>query len=164
MVKKGIIFSLVLAVSMLAGYRVRKIQKEGHLVVNNIVRIQTENGAPRDFVVAKKTADFLEEPMFVQNGRALVSASRVKDFAAGQRIKDTDAKITFVSDGIDLDSGMFVVRVSGRAKGQVWVLKPYTGYFLPIDAILPPHAKVIAKDNTRIVVSGLTDGEKVEVR
>ena len=162
--KKAIIFSLIVAVSLISGYRVQQIRREGELVVSNVVRIQAERGRPQDLLVAKKTTDFLEEPLFVQNGRALVSAARVHDFAPGQRIKGTNAKISFVSQSIDLDSGMFIIKIAGKASGQVWVLKEYTGYFLPIDAVIPPHAKVIANDNNRVVVSGLQDGEKIEIK
>jgi hypothetical protein len=150
--------------SVLVGYRIQQIREEGVKTVHNIVRIHAEKGAPSEYVIAKKAIDYLDEPLYVKNGRALVSAGKIHNFAVGQRIKDSNARITFVSDNIDLNSGMFVVRVSGNITGNVMVQKEYNGFFLPLDAVLPKGANVVAKDFSRMVVSGLNDGEKVIVR
>ncbi|MDR3208373.1 MAG: virulence-associated V antigen [Rickettsiales bacterium] len=164
MKKKAAIFLSILLLSVLVGYRIQKLREEGVRHVNNIVRIHKEKGSPHEYVVAEKTTDFLEEPLFVQNGRALVSADRVHMFSTGQKIKDKDANITFVSRDIDLDTGMFIVRVSGNITGNVMALREYTGFFLPVDAVLPAGAKVVAKDNQRMVVAGLKDGERIVIK
>jgi hypothetical protein len=164
MKKKAIIFFSVLFAAVLVGYRIQKLREEGIRNVNNTVRIHKEKGAPMEYVVAKKTTDFLEEPLFVQNGRALVSTGRIGKFSAGQEIKGVNARIVSVSKNIDLDTGMFMIRVSGNISGNVMVLMKYSGYFLPVDAVLPDGAKIIAKDNDRMVVVGLNDGDKVIVR
>ena len=164
MKKKVIIFLSVLFLSLLVGYRIQQILEEGVMVVHNIVRIHAQKGVPKEYAVAKKTTDFLEEPLYVKNGRALVSTSRVRKFRAGQKIKDKNSAITFVSDDIDLDTGMFVVKVSGNVTGHVRVLSEYTGFFLPIASELPPNARLIAQDAERMVVSGLKDGERIIVR
>jgi hypothetical protein len=162
--KKIIIFISILSLSFIVGYRVRQIRKEGDAVVHNITRIHRDSGAPREYVIAKKTTDVLSEPLFVQNGRALVSAGRIRKFAVGDKIRGKDAQITYISQGIDLDTGMFVVRVSGNISGNVFVQKKHTGFFLPADARLPDGARVIARDNERMVVVGLKDGDRVIVR
>jgi hypothetical protein len=164
MKKKAIIFLSILFVSTLAGYRIQKLREEGIRNVNNIVRIHKEKGRPREYAVAKETTDFLEEPLFVQNGRALVSAGRIRMFSVGQKIKDSDSRITYVSQDVDLDTGMFIVGVSGNITGSVMVLRKYTGFFLPIDAVLPNGAKLIAADNERMVASGLSDGDVVTIK
>ena len=59
---------------------------------------------------------------------------------------------------------MFIVSVSGNLTGNFFIEETYSGYFLPIDAVLPDGVKIIAKDATRMVVSGLSDGDKVVVK
>jgi hypothetical protein len=162
--KKTLIFLSILVLALIVGHRIQSLRDEARRSVNNVVRIQREKGIPREYAVAKKTTDFLEIPLFVQNGRALVGASQVGKFAAGQKIKGSRHVITSVSKNIDLDTGMFVIRVSGNITGNFLVLSRYTGYFLPADAVLPPGAKIIARDAGRIVAVGLRDGDEVVVK
>jgi hypothetical protein len=164
MKKKMAIFVLVLLTSVAVGHRVRQIRREGVLVVHNAARIHAESGVPHEYVVAKKTTDVLLEPLFVQNGRALVSAGRAHKFAVGDMIHGKDAKITYISPNVDLDTGMFIVRVSGNVSGNVFVRKKYTGFFLPADAVLPDGARMVARDGERMVAAGLRDGDKVIVK
>ena len=141
------------------------LRGEGSLIVNNIVRLQTERGgAPRREIVAEYSTDFLYEPLYVRNGRALVSTSRIGKFSAGQRVRDSSAEIASVSRGIDLDTGMFVVLFSERISGNVFVERKYSGFFLPLDTKLPPHARVVARDNSRMVVTGLEPGERLTIK
>jgi len=164
MKRKAVIFTSILALAVLTGYRIQRIRAEEELRVNNIVRIQAERGAPHDYVVAKKSSGVLLEPLFVQNGRALVTPSRIGRFSVGDKIYGKNAVIAKVSKSIDLDTGMFVIIVSGAITGDVFVEKRYTGFFLPIDAVLPTGARVIAKDAERMVVVGLRDGDRIIVR
>ena len=162
--KRLVIFLTIVSMSVWVGYRIREIRKEGIRTVHNIVRIHAENGIPQEYITVNKTTDFLYEPIYVENGRALVSLGRINKFKIGQKIKDKNITITYVSNNIDLDTGMFVVRLSHKITGNVFVESQYTGFFLPLDAEVPSHAKIIAKDNERVVVSGLNDGDKVVVR
>ena len=162
--KRIAVFLAVLSLSVIVGRRIQSIRKEGSYTVNNVVRIQAEKGAPRNYVEAVRTTDFLSEPLYVQNGRALVSTGRVGKFRIGQKVRDGTAKIVSVSNDIDLDTGMFVIRFSERVSGDVFVERKYTGFFLPLDAEIPAHAKIIAKDNERMVVIGLREGEKIAVK
>ena len=160
--KRAIIFVCIVAISAATGYRIQKIRKEGIRTVNNIARIHAEKGVPNEYVTAKKTTEFLYEPIYIQNGRALVSINRVNKFAVGESAGS--AKIVSISKNIDLDTGMFVIRFSEKITGDFMVARQYTGFFLPVDAEIPAHARVIAKDNERMVVTGLVDGDKVVVK
>ena len=162
--KKAIIFSSVLVLALAVSYRIREIRREGLQTVNNIARIHAERGVPRDYITVNRTTDFLEEPLFIQNGRALVSTGRINRFAVGQEIKGANATITSISRNIDLDTGMFVVRVSRNITGNFIVLRRFTGFFLPHEADLPKGARVVARDMSRMVVTGLQNGDKVVVR
>jgi len=162
--KKAVVFFGILFISLAIGNRIQQIRREGLQTVNNIARIQAVRGVPKEYVVAVKTTDFLEEPLFIQNGRALVSIGKIRKFEAGQEIKGADAKIISISGNIDLDTGMFVVRVSKNITGNFMVLRRFTGFFLPLEAELPPGARIIAQDSARMVVVGLSDGDKVVVK
>jgi len=70
MKRKAVIFTSILSLAILVGYRIQRIRAEEELRVNNIVRIHSERGAPHDYVVAKKSSGVLLEPLFVQNGGA----------------------------------------------------------------------------------------------
>jgi len=163
-IKRFVVLSVIIMTSLAFAYRIRQIRQESNHVVNNIVRIHREMGAPEEYVIAEKTNDFLREPIFIENGRALVSRGRVRLFAAGQRISGTDARITSVSSNLDLHTGMFVVRVSKRLNGQFFAERRFDGFFLPLEAILPDHARVISRDVERQVVAGLREGERVVLR
>jgi hypothetical protein len=162
--KRIAIFFSILAASLLVGHRVQEIRSEAAREGHTIARIQQKTGAPMEYVVAKKTSGFLEEPIYIENGRALVSAQRVRKFSAGQVIKGTGVSIVSISKNIDLDTGMFVVRASKNITGNFMVLRPHTGFFLPLEAVLPPNAKAIARDNERMVADGIEEGVKVQVR
>lgn len=162
--KKLIVLALIIAVGMISRYRIEKIESDNVRTVNNIVRIQGEKGIPKYTVVANKTTDFLLEPIYIENGRSLVSIGRINKFRIGDIIHEQNAYITFISQTIDLDSGMFIIKVSKNITGSFLVEKKYTGYFLPVESVLPDSAKIIAKDSNRLVAIGLNDGDKIEVR
>lgn len=162
--KRLIIFLAILFVAAVSGYRIQAILKESARTVNNISRIQTERGIPKDYVVLKKTTDYLREPLYIQNGRALVSANRVHRFKVGQKIEGTNAIIKSITSRIDLDTGMFIVSISKKISGRFMVLGKYTGFFVTLDAELPSHARVIARDGERMVITNLKAGDKVSVR
>jgi hypothetical protein len=151
-------------VSILVGHRIQALRREGASTVSNIARIHAARGVPREYAVAKRTTDFLYEPLHVQNGRALVSIGRVNKFRVGQKVRDKNATITFVARDIDLDTGMFVVRLSEKITGHVFIEHRHTGFFLPLDAEVPKHGKIIAKDTERMVVENLREGENIVVR
>ena len=162
--RKFTIFLAILLTALAFGHRVQSLRREGITAVNNIVRIQEKNGIPHDYITVERKTDVLTEPLYVKNGRAFVSKGRVRKFSVGQKIQGTSAKIVSVSKTLNLDTGMFVITVSPAISGNVMVEKEYTGFFVPLDAEIPDNVKVIAKDSERMVVSGLTDGDKVVVR
>jgi len=145
-------------------YRIDRLGADKDLRINNIVRIHAETGIPQRKLVAEKTTDFLLEPVHVSNGRALVSGSRIGQFQVGQGVLGQNSRVTFVSNRIDIDTGMYIVRFSGNISGTVMVMRRYTGFFLPLEAELPPGVRVISRDAKRQVVMGLQDGQEVVIR
>ena len=162
--KKAVIFFSILFMSIIVGHRIQALRKESAMTVNNIARLHKEIGVPKRYVIAEYSTDFLFEPLHVRNGRALVSTSRIGKFRTGQKVRDMAATITSVSNGIDLDTGMFVVLFSQRISGNVFIEQQYSGFFLPLDTVLPPRAKVIARDLTRMVATGLEPGERLQIK
>ena len=161
---RAVVTGAVAFFAIWTAYRIERLGADSHLRINNIVRIQAEVGVPHNTIVAEKTTDFLLEPVHVANGRALVSASRIGRFQVGQGVMGQNARITHVSNRIDIDSGMFAVRFSNNISGTFMVMRKYTGFFLPLEAELPDGARVISRDARRQVVSGLVDGQKIIIR
>jgi len=145
-------------------YRIERLGADQDLRINNIVRLHAETGVPRNTITVHRTTDFLLEPIHVTNGRALVSASRIRRFEVGQGVRGHNARITSVSRRVDIDTGMFIVRFSANINGTVMVMRQYTGFFLPLEAELPEGVRVIARDARRQVVTGLREGQEIVVR
>jgi len=145
-------------------YRIERLGAGEDLRINNIVRIHTETGVPRNTITVHRSTDFLLEPIHVSNGRAWVSASRVGRFEVGQGVQGHNARITFVARRLDINTGMFLVRFSGNVNGTVMVMRQYTGFFLPLEAELPDGTRVIARDGRRQVVAGLQEGQEIVIR
>jgi hypothetical protein len=162
--KKLIIFLTILIIALVTSNRVNELRRDANLEIHNIARIHGENGVPINFVIAERREDYLEFPIYIESGRALVSAARVKRFEVGMTVKNENARITSVSNRIDLDSGMFVVRFSKNITGNFFIQKRHTGFFLPLDSVLPDGAKIIAGDWRQMVVTGIKAGDKIRVR
>ena len=161
--RAGITFTVVFF-AVWTAYRIDRLGADKNLRINNIVRIHTETGIPQSTVVAEQTSEFLLEAVHVTNGRALVSGSRIGRFRVGQGVLGENSRVTMVSNRVDIDSGMYIVRFSGNISGTVMVMRRYTGFFLPLEAELPDGARVIARDAKRQVVLGLTPGQEIVVR
>ncbi|MCL1902361.1 MAG: hypothetical protein FWG18_01890, partial [Alphaproteobacteria bacterium] len=110
-------------------------------------------------------------PIVVKNGKAYVSGPRAKKFKLAQQISET-GRIISVSNKIDLDTGMFVVRTSSP-DGSMFVEIQHTGVFVPISAITSDNnvmisaqgvaratpVSIIATDSDTAVISGVADGD-----
>ena len=107
-----IIISLIVAVFV---YRFWSVSNENNFEVFNIVRNNAQNGVPVRVMEMQKTDGVLYEPLTIKNNRAFVSGVRLSAFKAGQKVGN--CKIVSVSQNIDLDTGMHVVRTSGCADG-----------------------------------------------
>jgi hypothetical protein len=171
--KKLIILIGLAVLAGIVGYRIYNLATESAFQVYNIAREYKRNGTPVDSVVIKTTAGVLREPLYVKNGRAYVSANRRSKFVVGAQVGE-NGRITSVSDSIDMDTGLYVVRVSG-ASGDVFAMRRVTGIFVPNAAVQPDgtiliadgdvavarSVAVVAADADQAVVRGLNDGDRI---
>ena len=166
----------LLAVVALLGwviFRVVMIGAEKHMFVFNPARDAATRGIPVRVVTMQRQAGKLMEPVTVRGNRALVSNSRARHLRPGQKIGN--GEIVSVADGIDLDTGMHVVRTRGVADGLQYAEYTMNGYFVPVYAIKDGTVMVMDGDIARarpvtvarsdadnaIISSGLSDGDVV---
>ncbi|MCL2331524.1 MAG: hypothetical protein FWC61_03195 [Proteobacteria bacterium] len=180
MKKKWIYVLLVLAAAGAVGWRVYRIAEESRRQVFNAARAAATDGAPVEAIVAKSGTGTLREPLFVKNGKAFVSASRVNKFKIGQKLGR--GYVTSVSRIIDLDTGLYAVKTSGP-DGENFVEMEYDGVFVPAGIINSDRepgtggrnyifvakdgvaamrdVRVIAADADAAVIAGIDDGEVI---
>ncbi len=154
-------------------YRFVAIYRENNLFVYNAVRNAIEQGLPVETITVTEKNDVLREPIMIKNNRGYIASSRVGRIAAGQKIGD--GRITSVSNSIDLDTGMHVVRTSGVADGLQYALHNAHGFFVPVYAV-KNGTVMVARDNiarsvsvnvaradadNALITSGLADGDVV---
>jgi hypothetical protein len=115
----------------------------------------------------------LHEPITVENNRAYVTGNRVGLFRAGQKIGD--GKIASVSQKIDLDTGMYVIKTTNVPNGLQYVEYTRNGYFVPVYAVVDENVfvyengiatlrKVIVAHSdadVALITQGLHDGDIV---
>ncbi len=158
-------------------FRIVVIASESARVVYNPVRDSDARGAAVEKITVNKKTGVLREPMAVKNNRAFVSCARIGKFRVGQEVVNGQrgGKIISVSDRIDLDSGMCIVKTSGVSDGPVFVESKYIGYFVPVYAVVDNrvmvddngtssfrNVTVVSDDSENAVVSGgLSDGDVV---
>ena len=129
------------------------IASENARSVFNASRVAMDSGLPIESVVVSTKRGTLYEPLAVRNNRAYVTAERAHMLRAGQRVGD--GKIVSVSNDIDLNTGMHVVRTSGVSDGLRFAEFTITGHFVPLYAI---------SDNVVYVVdNGVADARTVRV-
>lgn len=172
MKKFAYIFCAVALVGWVA-FRFAAIGSENSRYVFNATRVAVEQGAPADVLEIHKDTGILKEPLSVKNNRALVSSARAYKFRAGQNIGD--GIIVSVSNNIDLDSGMHIVKTRGVTDGLSYAESEKTGYFIPAHAInngvvmvsengvaKKRDIQIAAQDSNQALISmGLTDGDIV---
>lgn len=170
---KNITYAVCIAV--LVGwvvFRFAAIGSENAMAVFNASRYASDVGAPVYAIEMKKERGFLREPIGVKNNRALVSSARVAKLKAGQSVGN--GKIISVSQNIDLNSGMHIVRTSGVPDGLQYAQFETDGYFVPLYAIngnqvmisengvaTPKNISIIRQDSENALVDGLSDGDIV---
>lgn len=154
-------------------FRFSMIGIEHARVVFNASRDAAENGVPVVTITMSRTSGDLREPIAVKDNRAYVSSGRINKFGAGQHVGS--GVIVSVSGGIDLDSGMHIIRTRGVADGLQYAQYRATGYFVPVYAInngvvMVADGDVARTRNVRVgrqdaenalVESGLRDGDIV---
>lgn len=171
---KHIVFcALVLLLIGWAVFRFAAVASENARYVFNAARVAADTGAPIEVIEMSRKSGVLYEPLSVQNNRAYVSGARAANLRAGQRVGN--GKIVSVSSGLDLDTGMYVVRTSGVADGLQYAEYSANGYFVPLyaiadnsvlvvsDGVATPRAIKIARQDAEnaYIASGLNDGDIV---
>lgn len=114
-------------------FRFIAFASENARFVYNASRVAAENGLPVEYVTVHIESGTLYEPLSVKNNRAYVSGERASKMRAGQKIGN--GKITFVSNNIDLNTGMYLVRTSGVSDGLHFAEFTTNGIFVPLYAI-----------------------------
>ena len=141
--------------------------------VFNISRDVAANGTPVVTMTAQNSSGVLHEPITVEKNKAYVTGSRVGLFRAGQKVGG--GKIASVSQNINLDTGMYVIKTTGVADGLQYVEYNRNGYFIPISAVVDSNVfvyengvatlrKVIVAHSdadTALITQGLHDGDIV---
>jgi hypothetical protein len=172
-VNKSIYAMCAIAVIGWVAFRFAAIGDEQARYVFNATRDAAEHGAPIEVMDVKKQAGVLKEPLEIKNNRAVVSASRLGKFAPGQKVGS--GKIISVSNRIDLDTGMYVIRTSGVKDGLNYAENANTGFFVPVYAVTngtvmivengvakSREVKIAAQDSDiAYVTRGLSDGDTV---
>jgi hypothetical protein len=169
-------FAYILCAVAIVGwvvFRFAAIGSEHTRYVFNAARVSADHGAPVEVLEVSKKTDVLKEPLAVKNNRAYVSGARIDKFAPGQKVGD--GVIVSVSYGIDLDSGMHVIKTRGVKDGMNYAQSKNTGYFVPAQAVRngavmvaidgaakKRDVKVTSWDSeTAVITNGLSDGDKI---
>lgn len=155
-------------------YRFVMVAIESRMVVFNPVRDANKNGTLVETIVVNNKNGVINFPIAIKNNRAYVSGRARAKLRAGQKIAD-GGTITSVSDSLDYDSGMYVVKTRGANDGVNNVEIPCNGYFIPVYAVRegvvmveksgvaePVVVNVVAQDSEFACVSGgIGDGDVV---
>jgi hypothetical protein len=166
---------ILTAVAMAAwvAFRFAAIGSENERYVFNVARAAADQGAPVEVLDVALRTGVLKEPLHIKNNRAWVSSARVGKFRAGQKVGG--GEIVSVGTGVDLDSGMHVVRTKGAGDGLAYVDVAARGYFVPVHAVAGGHV-MVAEDGVAqkrsvsvsnqdsdmaLVDAGLRDGDVV---
>ena len=147
-----IIFTILLF--GLIGYRTNSLIAESRREVFNQNRIIAEYGLPVDYIILNKKTDVLKEPLSVKNNRALVSINRISRFGVGDKVEG--GKIVSVSNKIDLDTGMYIIRTTGVKNGDWFSESRHKGFFVPLYAI--------SNNTVFIATDGIASPVKIEIK
>jgi hypothetical protein len=168
--KKILYILCAVALIGMVGFRIYSIYSESRREVFNAARVEA---LPVETMIAREQSGTLREPLFIKNNRALVSGSRVRKFGVGQKIGD--GHIIGMSNKLDLDTGMYVIKTAGAADGEQFVESKYTGFFIPIYAVKNDSVmvnengvatvrpvKIINQDSENVLIQrGLSEGDAV---
>lgn len=184
---KGII-GLILAVLVLLAfsYRFYVIEQENNFQVFNIIRNNTANGVPVHVLEMEKTDGVLFEPLTIKRNRGYVSAARLHLFNAGQKIGN--CRVVSVSQNIDIDTGMYMIKTDGCKDGLQYVENKKFGFYVPVSALRGNTVFVVNEDVAQsrkvvienrdmqnaliksgikagdlVILSNIQDGEKIKI-
>ena len=171
---KAIIYTVLITVFVCCfAYRFNVVQHERNFDVFNIVRNNVENGVPVQVLTMHEKNGVLYEPLTIKKNRAYVSGGRVAIFKEGQKIGN--CKIVSVSNKIDLDSGMYLIKTAGCKDGLQYVEITGHGFYVPVSSVSGNslyvvefgvahlrNIKITARDSQNVLVkSGIQDGDIV---
>lgn len=171
--KKRLYLVLVVLLAMWVVYRFVAIGVQYRMQVFNPARAAAAHGVPVEVLEMKRAPGVVREPLTVKGNRALVSGARAHMLRAGQKVGD--GEIVSVGVGIDLDTGMHVVRTRGVKDGLQFAEFKADGYFVPAYAVAggvvyvvrdgaaaPQNVTVARSDaDTAYITDGLRDGDIV---
>ena len=184
--KKWIYVLSVCALVFWIAFRINALVVQHNQQVFNIARDVSENGTPILTMTAQNSSGVLHEPITVDKNRAYVTSGRVGLFRAGQKVGS--GKIVSVSQNIDLDTGMYIIKMSNVENGLQYVEYTRNGYFVPVYAVVDENVfvydngkatlrKVIVAhsdadmalitqglhDGDIVILSKVSEGEKVRI-
>ena len=172
-IKKWIYIVCVCALAFWVIFRIVMLVIQHNQQVFNIARDIDMNGTPVLTMTAENTSGALREPITVEKNRAYVTGGRVGLFRVGQRVGD--GKIVSVSQNINLDTGMYVIKTTNVENGLQYVEYTRNGYFIPVYAVVndnvfvyeqgvaTPRNVIVAHSDadTALITQGLHDGDIV---
>lgn len=154
-------------------YRFYVVEAERNANVFNIIRNNASTGMPVNVITVSGQDGFLHEPVNIRNNRAYVAGNRVGMFKVGQNVGN--CKISYVSNNIDLDTGMYVIKTSKCEDGLRFIENKKHGFYVPVSAVSGNYVYVVnggvaqkrevvisGRDLQNVVIqSGLNDGDMV---
>lgn len=154
-------------------FRFGAVASENARYVFNASRMAADVGTPVQVLEMDRKTGVLYEPLAVKNNRAYVTGARAEKLRAGQRVGD--GRIVSVSNGLDLDTGMFVVKTRDVPDGLHYAEFSADGFFVPLyaihddivfvvrDGVATPRVVTVARtdSDTAYVTSGLETGDIV---
>ena len=133
-VKKWIYILTVSALAFWVVFRIVMLIIQHNQNVYNLSRDVMENGTPVITITAQNSSGTLHEPITVEKNKAYVTGARVGLFRAGQKVGG--GKIVSVSQNINLDTGMYVIKTTNVSDGLQYVEYTRNGYFVPVYAVV----------------------------
>ena len=137
-------------------YRFVMVAIESRMVVFNPVRDANQNGTLVETIIADKKDGVINFPIAIQNNRAYVSNRARAKLRAGQQISG-GGTIIYVSNSLDYNSGMYVVKTNGANDGVNNVQIPCNGYFVPVYAVRDGAVMVEKSGVAKSVVVNVVD-------
>lgn len=172
-VKKWIYILSICAIAFWILFRITMLIIQHNQSVFNISRDVSTNGTPVLAMTAQNSSGVLHEPITVEKNKAYVTGNRVGLFRAGQKVGN--GKIASVSQNINLDTGMYVIKTTNVENGLQYVEYTRNGYFVPVYAVVDENVfvydngvatlrKVIVAHSdadVALITQGLHDGDIV---
>jgi len=132
--KKNVYTAVLVVLVCWFVYRFVMVAIESRMVVFNPVRDANQNGTLVETIVADRKDGVINFPIAVKNNRAYVSNRARSKLRVGHKIAG-GGTVAYVSNSLDYDSGMYVVKTNGAKDGVNNVEIPCNGYFIPVYAV-----------------------------